>query len=111
MGKFTMRTIDRGPATKTTILILLALTVLMPWAYCQTNAPQPTAPQTAASQATAPTTTAPQTAAFPVTAPAATPQTNATPAIVTTVDEFTLDMVVRDKKTNLCLICSPATSR
>jgi VWFA-related protein len=107
MGKFTMRTIDRGPATKTTILILLALTVLMPWAYCQTNAPQPTAPQTAASQATAPTTTAPQTAAFPVTAPAATPQTNATPAIVTTVDEVTLDMVVRDKKNKPVLDLQP----
>jgi VWFA-related protein len=104
MGKFVMRTICPGAATRTTTLILLVLTVLVPWTYGQTTASQPTAPQPSASQATAATTTAPQS----TTPQPPAPQATATPAIVTTVDEVTLDMVVRDKKNKSVLDLKPA---
>jgi VWFA-related protein len=98
MGKFVMRTIGPGAATRTRTVILLGLilltvTVLVPWTYGQTNASQPAAPQATASQTPAPATTAPQAIA--------------TPAIVTTVDEVTLDMVVRDKKNKPVLDLQP----
>jgi VWFA-related protein len=94
MGKFAVGTTRPKPATRTTTLILLALTVLAPWTLGQTTASQPTA-----SQSAAPQTSAPQPPA---------PQTTATPAIVTTVDEVTLDMVVRDKKNKPVLDLQPA---
>jgi len=66
-------------AKAATLLVLLALTLLVPWAYGQNSAPQAATPPTAA-----PPTTAPQAAGAP--------------AIVTNVDEVTLDLVVHDKK-------------
>ncbi len=100
MGKFAMRMIDPGAATRTTTVILLALAVLVPWTYCQTTASQAIAPTTTATQSTA----TPSTPAAQVPAPQAT----STPAIVTTVDEVTLDMVVRDKKNKPVLDLKPA---
>jgi VWFA-related protein len=94
MGKFAVSTIRSTPAMRITTLVLLALTILVPWTLGQTAAAQ-----TTAAQAAAPQTAAPPTAA---------PQTSATPAIVTTVDEVTLDMVVRDKKNKPVLDLQPA---
>jgi VWFA-related protein len=99
MGKFAVSAIHPKPATRTTTLILLAVTVLAPWTLGQTTASQPTASQSAAPQAAAPQTPA---------APSPAPQTTSTPAIVTTVDEVTLDMVVRDKKNKPVLDLQPA---
>lgn len=99
MCKFTVSTIHPRPATRTTTLILLALTTLVPWTFGQTAASQPTASQPTTSQSAAPQASA---------RPNAAPQTTARPAIVTTVDEVTLDMVVRDKKNKPVLDLQPS---
>jgi VWFA-related protein len=103
MCKFAVSTIHPKPATRTTIFILLILIILAPCTFVQTAASQTTTPQAAAPQAAAP-----QSPAAPTPAPTPAPQATPTPAIITTVDEVTLDLVVRDKKNKPVLDLQPA---
>jgi VWFA-related protein len=80
MDRCTRKTVPPGSSTKSTKapLALLAVALLVPWAIGQVAGPQ--------------------AAAAPAAAPQAPASQSNTPTIVTSVDEVTLDMVVRNKK-------------